>query len=137
MPQIRDITRPIRILLADDQPLIRRAVRDILESTPRFRICGEASTGVEAVHASSALNPDVIVLNISMPEMNGFDAARLIRSRHSDAAIVILSSHKDQQLIEEGRRIGVQGFVAKEDAGEELVEAIESAEIGEGLTVAK
>lgn len=137
MPRIRDIDRPIRILLADDQPLVRGAVRRLLESNPRFQICGEAGTGLEAVRASKDLKPDLVLLNISMPEMNGFDAARMIRSIFPQCAIVILSSHKNQQFEAEARRIGVQGYVAKSDAATELVNAIENAEIEEGFTVAE
>jgi two-component system, NarL family, response regulator LiaR len=106
MTRVRDITRAIQILLADDQPLVRTAVRNLLESNPRFRVCGEAATGKEAVRASGDLRSDVVILNISMPEMNGFDAARMIRSIHPHSAIVILSSHKNQQFEAEARRIG-------------------------------
>lgn len=137
MPRIRDISRPIQILLADDNTRVREAVRRLLESDPRFRICGEAGTGVEAVRASKDLRPDVAVLNIAMPEMNGFDAARMIRSIHPRSAIVILSSRKNRQFEAEARRVGAQAFVSKSDAAAELANAIENAEIEEGFVVAE
>jgi two-component system, NarL family, nitrate/nitrite response regulator NarL len=137
VPRIHDIRRPIRVVLADDQPMIRRVVRTQLESTSRFRVCGEARTGEEAVHASNEWDPDVVILNLAMPEMNGFEAARLIRSKPSRSAIVILSPHKNHQFVAEAQRIGVQGFVAKEDAAAELVGVIENAEIGDTFTVAE
>lgn len=89
------------------------------------------------MRAAKELQPDLIILNISMPEMNGFDAARMIRSIYPHAAIVILSAHKNEQFEAEARRIGVQGYVSKSDAARELVNAIENAEIEEGYTVAE
>jgi two-component system response regulator NreC len=137
MPRIRDIHRPIRVLLADDQAMVRAAVRRLLEANPRFLVCGEAETGAEAVRASKDLKPDVVILNIAMPQMNGFEAARMIRSIHPHSAIVILSSHKNQQFEAEARRVGAQAFVSKGDAAKELVNAIENAEIEDGFTIAE
>ena len=137
MPRIREVDRPIRVLLADDHVPIRKAVRELLEADPRFRVCGEVGTGLEAVRASTDFRPDVAILNIAMPEMNGFEAARMIRSVHPKCAVVILSSHKNRQFEAEARRAGAQAFVAKSDAGAELINAIEEAEIEDGFTVAK
>jgi DNA-binding NarL/FixJ family response regulator len=130
MPKIRDITRKVRILIADDQDLIRMAVRRLLEGDDRFEIIGESINGREAVWDCTALHPDAIVMNITMPEMNGLDAARLIYEMGQPCAVVILSMHKSKQLEDEARRIGVQGFVGKSDAGDQLIPAIENAEVG-------
>jgi DNA-binding NarL/FixJ family response regulator len=137
MARIRDLKRRVRVVVVDDHPVIRNAVRTLLESFPRFDVCGEGMTGVDAVQLTRQLRPDVIVLNVSMPKMNGLDAARLIHTAHPICAIVILSSHKDHQIIADAREIGVQGFVDKSEAAKELVSAIEDAEIGEEPVIAE
>jgi DNA-binding NarL/FixJ family response regulator len=83
----------IRILLADDHEFVRRGVRSLLETQPDFQICGEAVDGRQAVAMAEQLRPDVIVLDISMPEMNGLDAARSIRKTAPDSEILILRQH--------------------------------------------
>ena len=83
--------------------------------------------GAKAIEAADSLKPDVVVLNITMPVLNGIEAARVIRARVPESAIVILSTHADERLIEEARRIGARAFVAKTRAGEALVKAIEAA----------
>jgi DNA-binding NarL/FixJ family response regulator len=82
-----------------------------------------------------ALKPDVVVLNVTMPMMSGFEAARRIRTRFPDCAIVILSSHKDEQFIAEARKAGAHGYIEKSDADEQLVRAIKSAVKGEDFFV--
>lgn len=131
MTRIRDLRRQIRVVIVDDIEVIRLMVRRLLESYDRYQVCGEGSTGIEAVRLSDVLRPDVVVLNFSMPQLDGFAAARLIRTTHPRCAIVILSSHKNEQIISEARRIGVHGFVNKSDAATELVNTIEQAEIGD------
>ena len=117
----------VRILIADDHPIIRRMVRSTLEEHPRFEVCGEAFDGAKAIEAADRLKPDVVILNIAMPVLNGIEAARVIRVRVPDSAIVILSTHADERLIEEAKRIGARAYVAKTRAGEALVKAIEAA----------
>jgi DNA-binding NarL/FixJ family response regulator len=124
---VRQVQAKVRILIADDHPVIRKMVRSTLEEHPRFEVCGEALDGAKAIEAADRLKPDVVVLNITMPVLNGIEAARVIRARVPDSAIVILSTHADERLIEEARRIGARAFVAKTRAGEALVKAIEAA----------
>jgi two-component system response regulator NreC len=122
---VREARARIRILIADDHPIIRRMVRSALEKHSRFEVCGEAFDGAEAIKEADRLRPDVVVMNVTMPVLNGIEAARVIRARMPDSAIVILSTHADERLIEEAKRIGARAFVAKTRAGEALVKAID------------
>jgi DNA-binding NarL/FixJ family response regulator len=121
----------IRILIADDQPTILKMVKQILQAHSGFEVVGEAPDGRQAVTLAAALKPDVIVLNVTMPTMSGFAAARLIRGQLPDSAIVILSSHKDKQFIAEARKVGARGYVQKSDADNELIRAINTVVKGE------
>jgi CheY-like chemotaxis protein len=127
--------RHVRILIADDIPTILQLVKEILNVHPGFEVVGEARDGDHAVALAEALKPDVVVLNVTMPRMSGFEAARRIRTRFPDCAIVILSSHKDEQFIAEARKAGAHGYIEKSDADEQLVRAIESAVKGEEFFV--
>jgi DNA-binding NarL/FixJ family response regulator len=118
--------RNVRILIADDHPTIMKMVKRILNAHLGFEVVGEARDGHHAVTLAETLQPDVIVLNVTMPTMSGFEAARRIRVQVPNSAIVILSSHKDQQFIEEARKAGANGYLEKTDADEQLVRAIES-----------
>jgi DNA-binding NarL/FixJ family response regulator len=127
--------RNVRILIADDNRTIMGMVKKILNARPEFDVVGEASDGQQAVILAESLKPDVIVINVTMPKMSGFEAARRIRVHVPDSAIVILSSHKDQQFIAEARKAGANGYVQKSDADDQLVSAIESTMKGEGFFV--
>ena len=126
----------LRILVADDHPMILRMVKQILEAEPHLRVVGEAIDGPQAVAQAEALRPDVIVLNVNMPRMSGFEVARLIRTRHPNSAIVILSSHKNGQFIAEARNVGARAYVQKSDAAEELVRAVVAAAKGQDFFLA-
>jgi DNA-binding NarL/FixJ family response regulator len=116
----------VRILVADDQEGVRKRVIATLGSRKGFEVCGEASTGKEAVQLAKELKPDLIVLDITMPEMNGLDAARHIRDFAPDTLVLILSVHKSRQLMEEARKVGVRGYVTKGEAVQKLVQAVDS-----------
>lgn len=121
----------VRILIADDHPLVRKIVRSTLQQDPRLEVCGEARDGAEAIDEAQRLRPDVVVLDVAMPVLNGFAAARGIKTKSPESAIVILSSSVDQRFIDEAKKIGVHGYVAKTRAGEALVRAVEAAVDGE------
>jgi DNA-binding NarL/FixJ family response regulator len=123
---MRDPGGILRILVADDQEAIRRRVVATLASHKGFEICAEATNGREAVERAQDTKPDLIVLDITMPEMNGLDAARRIRALLPDTPILILTVHKGKQLIEEARKIGVRGYVTKGEAVQKLVQAVDS-----------
>ena len=115
--------------------MIRKTVRQILEAHPRLEVIGEAFDGRKAVEESEKLKPDVVILNISMPEMNGLDATREIKLNVPESAIVILPSHADVRLIEDSERIGARAYVAKTKAGRDLVKAVLAAISGGDFVV--
>lgn len=116
----------MRVLIADDREVIRKQVSLILRSRPGLEVCAEASNGKEAVEKTRDTNPDLIILDITMPILNGLDAARRIRVFAPDIPIVILTIHKSRQLVEEAKKIGVRGYVSKEDARQNLLEAVDA-----------
>jgi DNA-binding NarL/FixJ family response regulator len=119
--------RKLRILIADDQFFIRKMVRTVLEDCSDFEVCGEATDGATAIEEALRLKPDVVVLNVSMPILSGFEAAREIKSKRPESAIVILSSHADKHFVEEGKRVGARAYVEKTKIGEALIKAIGDA----------
>lgn len=119
-----------RILIVDDQPIILKRVRSILAEQTDFEICGEAYDGAKAIEKAQQLKPDVVILNVSMPVMNGFEAARLIKTKLPSTAIVILSSEADKHFVAEAKKIGASAYVFKSKADDSLVKAIEAAVIG-------
>jgi DNA-binding NarL/FixJ family response regulator len=131
----KNFGRKVRILIADDHPVIRRVVRSTLQRHPHFEVCGEVENGLEAIEEAKKLKPDVVVLNVSMPVLNGFEAAREITRTLPESAIVILSQNADKRFVEEAERIGVRAYVAKSKAGEALVKAVEAAVLGEDFVL--
>ena len=114
-----------RILIADDHEMVRRGLRDLLESHPDWTICGEAATGTDAVAKAEELKPDVVVLDFAMPELNGLEATRQIRQVSPHTEILMLTMHESEQLAREVLAAGARGFVLKSDAGKVLVNAVE------------
>jgi DNA-binding NarL/FixJ family response regulator len=115
--------KPLRILIADDHEVVRQGVRTVLEGQAGWVVCGEASTGREAVAKAVSLRPDVVVLDVSMPELSGLEATRQIR-RAVPARILILTMHESDQVVTEVLDAGADGYVLKSDAGRKLIEAI-------------
>jgi DNA-binding NarL/FixJ family response regulator len=124
---VQAMDRRLRILIAEDHPIVREAVRNTLAQHPRFELCGEAENGVKAIKEARRLKPNVVVLNVSMPIVNGFGAAREIKASLPQTAIIMLSSSVDHRFIEEAKNIGARAYVAKSKAGGALVNAIEAA----------
>ena len=114
----------MRVLVADDQPGIRKRVCLTLASIVTLEVCDEAADGQEAVEKAEESSPDLIILDVTMPVMNGLDAARKIRAFSPHTPILILTMHKSRQLMEEARKIGVRGYVVKADAGQSLGSAV-------------
>jgi DNA-binding NarL/FixJ family response regulator len=115
-----------RILLADDHVVIRRGLSGLLLSRPDFSICAEASDGREAVEYAVRLKPDVAVLDISLPILNGIDATRQIRRDAPETEILIFSMHDSEDLIREVLKAGARGYLLKSDADEHIVNAVET-----------
>jgi DNA-binding NarL/FixJ family response regulator len=118
------MTAMCRILLADDHDVVRRGLRTLLEAKPGFEVCGEARTGREAVAKSQELKPDVIVMDISMPELNGLDATLQIRKVMPQAKVVIITQHDSEELVRQVANIGARGYVLKTDSERDLVSAV-------------
>jgi DNA-binding NarL/FixJ family response regulator len=115
----------LRILIADDHDLMRRGLKALVESHPGWHLCDEAHTGHEAVAKAEQSKPDVVILDISMPELNGLEAARRIRKASPNTEILILSIHYSDQLIQEIIEAGVRGYMTKSDSDRDLVIALE------------
>lgn len=120
----------LRIVLADDQPMILRMVRMILSGYPHLEVVGEAPDGAEAISMVALLKPDVVVLNVTMPKMSGFEAARRIHAQSPSVSIIILSTHKDAQFIATAHECGATAYVEKQHAETELVNAIDDTPSG-------
>lgn len=115
---------PATILLADDHTIVRDGLRMILGSSGDAAVVGEAGNGREALAKARALRPDVIIMDIGMPELNGIEAARLIALEQPAARIIILSMHNTREHISRAFQAGVQGYILKESAGAEVVAAV-------------
>ena len=114
----------IRLLLVDDQRLMRDGLRILLELEPDLEVAGEADNGAEALEAYRQLAPDVVLMDIRMPVMDGVDATRRLRVEHPEAKIIILTTFDDNEYVFEGLRAGALGYLLKDVSGEELAAAI-------------
>lgn len=116
----------MQILVADDHDIVRRGLKQLLNSRPGWEVCAEASTGREAVTLAEQLKPKVVVMDISMPELNGLEAARKILKILPKTEIVILTLHFSDQLVREILASGARGYIMKSDADRDLVAAVEA-----------
>jgi DNA-binding NarL/FixJ family response regulator len=123
-PLLEPTRGPLRILVADDQAEVRRGICMLIESAPDLEVCAEASNGEEALEKTMELHPDLVLLDISMPVMNGFDAAKAIRSCCPGTPILIVSIHEIGAMMDEARKIGVDGYIAKDQISKILIDAI-------------
>ncbi|MGH9721571.1 MAG: response regulator [Bryobacteraceae bacterium] len=121
----------MKILLADDHKMLRRGLRRILEEHADLEVVGEAADGREAVELAGQLQPDVIVMDIAMPQMNGIEATRQIIQRHPKTSVVILSMYSDENYVVQVLRAGARGYLLKDSAEEELIDAVRAASAGE------
>ena len=116
----------LRILIADDHELLRHGVRSLLQSHEGWDVCGEAVDGRDAVRKAAQLNPDVVVLDIGMPNLNGLDAARDILHDEPGTMVLILTIDESEQVMREVLNAGARGFLLKSDAARDLVAAVEA-----------
>ena len=120
----------IRVLLADDHRVITDGLRSLIDSHDDLRVVALASTGVEAVRRTLDTKPDVVVIDQAMPEMNGTEAARMIRSRREQTRVVMLSMHSNPAYVQRALAAGANGYILKASAGDEVVAAIRTVHAG-------
>lgn len=123
----------IRILLVDDQRLMREGLRVLLELEEGLEVVGEAGDGKEALEAYAALRPDVVLMDVRMPGMDGVEATRRLRERWPDARIIILTTFDDDAYVFEGLRAGALGYLLKDVSGDDLAKAIRTVAAGGAL----
>jgi DNA-binding NarL/FixJ family response regulator len=116
----------LKILVVDDHDIIRRGLKDLLTAKPGWEVCAEAKTGREAVTLAEQLKPEIIVMDISMPDLNGLEAARRIHKVLPKTGILILTMHFSDQLVRDVVEAGARGYILKSDADKELVTAVDS-----------
>jgi two-component system, NarL family, response regulator NreC len=117
---------PLRILIADDHDVMREGTRAVIERQPGWEVCGTAGTGREAVAQAVRLQPDIVIMDMSMPDLNGLDAAVQIKRRLPPTEILMFTAHETEELIREVFEIGVKSFIFKSEAHTYLVDAIRS-----------
>jgi DNA-binding NarL/FixJ family response regulator len=113
-----------RVLIVDDHAFIRRGVQSILHSCPECELCGEADNGTDAIRLSDTLKPEVIIMDISMPGLNGIEATRAIHRSHPETKVILLTLHENSEVVRSAFRAGASGYLLKGDAEEELITAL-------------
>ena len=116
----------ITIIIADDHPIVRQGLRQTIEEDKQLRVVAEASNGREAVEAIETHSPQITILDVDMPVMNGFDVARTIRERKLSTEIIFLTMHRDEDLFNEAIDLGAKGFVLKDSALTDIIECIKT-----------
>jgi PAS domain S-box-containing protein len=116
----------LRILIVDDHPMLRHGIRSFLETAPHMHVCGEAVDGIEAIEKASELKPDVIIMDVSMPRMNGLEATREIRRLLPQIEILILTQYESEEMARQAMKAGAKGYVVKSSVSDHLIAAIEN-----------
>jgi DNA-binding NarL/FixJ family response regulator len=117
---------PARILIVDDHEVVRQGIRTILKARPQWEVCGEAANGREAIEQTKALKPDVVIMDITMPEMSGIEATRELTRQNVPGSILIFTMHESSNLADTVREAGARGFVLKSRAARDLLDALET-----------
>ena len=125
--------KTVRILLADDHTIVRKGLRMLLESHGSFQVVAEAANGLDAVALTEAHRPDVVVMDVAMPVLNGIEAARQICAKHTEAAIVFLSMHSDESYVLRALKSGARGYLLKDSAEQDLIHAVETVHDGKAF----
>ncbi len=122
--------KKLRILLADDHQMVREGLRLLIDAHPNMRVAGQAASGKEVVAMARELEPDVVVMDLSMPELNGLRATQLLKAQNPAAKVVVLTAHEDESYLNELCKAGASGYVLKRSAGDELIQAISTVANG-------
>ena len=123
----------IRILLADDQTLIRQGIRLLLEIEPDIQVVGQAANGREALQQVESIHPDVVLMDVRMPEMDGVAATRELTANHPEVKVIILTTFEDDETVFEGLKAGARGYLLKDISSEEMAQAVRRVATGEAL----
>jgi DNA-binding NarL/FixJ family response regulator len=123
-----------KVIVVDDHAVIRRGVQGILSAFPEWELCGEAENGQEGVRLAEALKPEIIIMDVSMPVLNGLEATRIIHNILPDTKVLLLTLHSSTELVRSAFRAGARGYVLKSDAEHELVRAL-NVLVGDGTYV--
>jgi DNA-binding NarL/FixJ family response regulator len=123
----------VRVVLADDQPLVRAALRMVITDAPDLEVVGEAGTGTEAVRLAETVRPNVVVMDIRMPGMDGIEATRLITTGSGSAHVIVLTTFDDDDYVYSALRAGASGFLVKDMALDDILAAIRVVAAGDGL----
>ena len=121
---------PIRALLAEHHTLVRSGIRALLEGSNQLTVVGEASEGRQAVELTRQLRPDLVLMDIGMPELNGIEATAQILKRCPNTAVLILSMYSDERYVVRAVKAGARGYLLKNSAGEELIQAVQAVQAG-------
>lgn len=121
----------IRLLIADDHPIVRQGLRQILEREVDLEVTGEVGDGQAALEQIVLRQPDIAVLDIDMPKMNGFDVLRALREKQTPGKVILLTVHREEEFFDEALKLGASGYVLKDSAVEEIVAAIRSVSGGQ------
>jgi DNA-binding NarL/FixJ family response regulator len=124
----------VRILIADDHPIVRTGLRHIIESAPDLKVIAEASDGMEALEMINQLNPQIVMLDIDMPKMDGFRVARAIREQSLEVEIIFLTVHREESIMNKALDAGAKGYVLKDTATTDIVAGIRSVVAGQHYT---
>ncbi|MGD8455011.1 MAG: response regulator transcription factor [Anaerolineales bacterium] len=127
------MSEKIRVLIADDQKLVREGLRVLLDLFPDIHVVGEAANGVKVLERVRQMEPDVVLMDVQMPEMDGVAATRQVREKHPDVQVIILTTFDDDEYVFEGLRGGAAGYLLKDVHSEQLAEAIRAAARGEAF----
>lgn len=125
--------KKLRVLLADDHIVMRSGLRALLDRQPNLEVVGECENGRETVELAGSLRPDVVVMDVGMPGLNGIEATRTIADQHSSPAVVILSMHADESYVMRALKAGARGYLLKDSAAADLIGAIQAVSQGKSF----
>jgi len=131
------MSKPLRILIADDHPIVRRGLCDVIASDAGLRLVGQAGNGEEALRLIEELRPDIAILDVHMPKLDGLRVARTLGARQSPLKVVLLTMHEDEDMLNEALNLGIPAYVLKENAVEDLVSAVRAVAAGGTFISAK
>ncbi len=124
--------RPYHIMLADDHVLLRREIRELLESIENYRVIGEAGDGLELLEQLKSVKPDIAIIDIKMPNLDGLEATREIKRNYPEVKVLILTMHKEKEYLDQALSAGAEGYLLKEDVDSKLLDAVATILSGGG-----